>query len=76
MAPIYYRDASAAVIVYDITSIHSFDKVKKWIRELRQSSNDKIVIAIVGNKLDLESMRKVKKAMAEEYAKEQDISYF
>jgi GTPase SAR1 family protein len=53
MAPIYYRDASAAIIVYDITSIDSFDKVKKWILELRQSTNDRIIISIVGNKLDL-----------------------
>lgn len=76
MAPIYYRDASAAIIVYDITSIDSFDKVKKWILELRESSNDKIIITIVGNKLDLETMRKVKKAMAEDYAKEQKVAFF
>ena len=76
MAPIYYRDASAAIIVYDITSVDSFDKVRKWILELRESSNDKIIITIVGNKLDLESMRKVKKNMAENYANEQKVAYF
>jgi GTPase SAR1 family protein len=64
MAPIYYRDASAAIIVYDITSTDSFDKVKKWIMELQHSSNDKRIITIVGNKLDLETMRKVKKINA------------
>jgi GTPase SAR1 family protein len=34
LAPIYYKDASGAVIVYDITSVESFDKVKKWVAEL------------------------------------------
>ena len=31
LAPMYYRDALAAIIVYDITFVESFDKVKKWV---------------------------------------------
>lgn len=76
MAPIYYKDASAAIVVYDITSIDSFEKVRKWIWELRESSNERILIAIVGNKMDLESMRKVKKNMAESFANEAKIAHF
>lgn len=34
LAPIYYKDAVGAIIVYDITSRESFDKVKKWVSEL------------------------------------------
>lgn len=34
LAPIYYKDAAGAVIVYDITSVESFAKVKKWVAEL------------------------------------------
>ena len=34
LAPIYYKDAAGAVIVYDITSAESFMKVKKWVAEL------------------------------------------
>lgn len=28
IAPVYYRDAFGAIIVYEITSIESFDKVR------------------------------------------------
>ncbi|KAG8681980.1 hypothetical protein FRC09_017111, partial [Ceratobasidium sp. 395] len=31
MAPMYYRGASAAILVYDITNASSFDDVKIWI---------------------------------------------
>jgi GTPase SAR1 family protein len=34
LAPIYYKDAVGAIIVYDITSAESFAKVKKWVAEL------------------------------------------
>ena len=31
-APMYYRRANAAIIVYDITSEKSFDEAKQWIK--------------------------------------------
>ena len=31
MAPMYYRKANAAVIVYDITSSKSFEQAKEWV---------------------------------------------
>ncbi|KAG4398426.1 hypothetical protein GLYMA_08G038902v4 [Glycine max] len=37
LAPMYYRGAAAAIVVYDITSMDSFVRAKKWVREvLRQ----------------------------------------
>ena len=32
MAPMYYRKANAAVIVYDITNPKSFDQAKEWVQ--------------------------------------------
>ena len=32
MAPMYYRRANAALIVYDITREKSFDEAKEWVR--------------------------------------------
>jgi Ras-related protein Rab-21 len=34
LAPIYYRDADVAIIVYDVTDVQSFEKVKNWVRFL------------------------------------------
>lgn len=36
LGPIYYRDADAALLVFDITDSDSFGKVKTWVKELRK----------------------------------------
>jgi Ras-related protein Rab-21 len=46
-------------LVYDITDAESFVKVKKWVKELRKIVGNDIVIAIAGNKIDLEKNRHV-----------------
>ena len=51
LTPMYYRNAQAALIVYDITSKDSFLKAQNWVRELQRQANANIVIALVGNKL-------------------------
>jgi len=53
LAPMYYRNAQAAVVVYDITKATSLDKAKTWVKELQRQANPNIVIALAGNKLDL-----------------------
>ncbi|KAJ2743033.1 Vacuolar protein sorting-associated protein 21 [Coemansia sp. BCRC 34301] len=53
LAPMYYRNAQAAVVVYDITRASSLERAKSWIKELQRQANPNIIIALVGNKLDL-----------------------
>ena len=67
LTPMYYRGASAAVIVYDIRMKDSFKAMKAWVEELHQKAPPNIVIAICGNKVDLEGERSVARAEAEEY---------
>lgn len=57
LAPMYYRGAAAAIIVYDITRASSFQTLKNWVRELQQLGPENIVIAVCGNKSDLEDKR-------------------
>ena len=49
----YYRNAQAALVVYDITKPTSLTKAKHWVAELQRQASPGIVIALVGNKLDL-----------------------
>ena len=56
LAPMYYRGAAAAIVVYDITSPDSFARAKSWVRELQRQGNPNIVIALAGNKADLASV--------------------
>jgi Ras-related protein Rab-5C len=55
LAPMYYRNAQAALVVYDLTKPTSLVKAKHWVAELQRQASPGIVIALVGNKLDLTS---------------------
>lgn len=70
LASMYYRNTQVAIIVYDITQKQTFLTVKKWIKELQQKGPPDVLIAIVGNKQDLEDRRKVSYNQAKAYAAE------
>ncbi|KAI8442584.1 rab GTPase, partial [Phakopsora pachyrhizi] len=53
MAPMYYRGANAAILVYDLTNQESFSDIQNWIDELRQNMTSDLIIQIVGSKADL-----------------------
>ncbi|GME67938.1 unnamed protein product [[Candida] boidinii] len=53
LAPMYYRNAQAALVVYDITKPASFIKARHWVKELHEQASKNIIIALVGNKYDL-----------------------
>lgn len=59
LASMYYRNAQAAIVVYDITQCESLEKAKYWIKELKRQANKDILIILVGNKVDLEVERNV-----------------
>ncbi|TEB38703.1 ras-domain-containing protein [Coprinellus micaceus] len=66
LAPMYYRNANCAVVVYDITQSASLEKARTWIRELQRQADPSIVIALCGNKTDLEARRQVSQEGGEE----------
>jgi len=75
LAPMYYRGAAAAIVVYDITNRDSFQRAKQWVKELQRQGNPNIVIALAGNKSDLNSKRKVEPEEAESYASDNGIFF-
>ncbi|KAG1452981.1 hypothetical protein G6F56_007680 [Rhizopus delemar] len=88
LAPMYYRNAQAAAVVYDITKAATLDKAKSWVKELQRQASTDIVVALVGNKLDLvedingepindtEYERQVFKEDAKAYAEEAGLMFF
>ncbi|XP_078179464.1 uncharacterized protein LOC144573554 [Carex rostrata] len=68
LGPIYYRDADAALLVYDITSNETFDRVTKWVKELQQMAPGDITMTIAANKSDLVRSNKIDIQEAESYA--------
>jgi len=53
MAPLYYRGAHAAILVFDVTVPETLDKVSGWVEELQGHANDDSVIVLAANKCDL-----------------------
>ncbi|XP_070295920.1 ras-related protein Rab-31 [Salvelinus sp. IW2-2015] len=68
LAPMYYRGSAAAVIVYDITKLDSFQTLKKWVKELKDHGPEDIIVALAGNKKDLGDIREVPMKEAKDFA--------
>lgn len=49
----YFRGASGALLVFDITRRETFTHVTDWLNDLRQIAEPEIVVVLVGNKTDL-----------------------
>ncbi|KAJ3880604.1 P-loop containing nucleoside triphosphate hydrolase protein [Lentinula edodes] len=59
MAPMYYRGANAALVLYDITNASTFEDVRGWLEELKKNCPPELIIYIVGSKADLHRHRQV-----------------
>ncbi|XP_064080931.1 ras-related protein Rab-21-like isoform X2 [Macrobrachium nipponense] len=75
MAPMYYRGANAALLVFDLSSETSFDDIKGWVEELGCRVGDGLLLMLVGNKKDLHEQRKVDKTAAQQYASSIGATY-
>jgi len=75
LAPMYYRGAAAALIVYDMTSRESFEGAKRWVHELQRTSEPGLVVALVANKADMGHARKVDAAEAAAFAAEDGLVF-
>lgn len=75
LAPMYYRGAQAAIVVYDITNQDTFGRAKTWVKELQRQASPNIVIALAGNKADLANKRMVEYEEAQTYAEENSLLF-
>ncbi|NWS49925.1 RAB5B protein, partial [Probosciger aterrimus] len=75
LAPMYYRGAQAAIVVYDITNQETFARAKTWVKELQRQASPSIVIALAGNKADLASKRMVEYEEAQAYADDNSLLF-
>jgi small GTP-binding protein len=75
LAPLYYRGAGAAIVVYDITSPESFNKAQYWVKELQKHGGPDMIMALVGNKADLHENRSVSSQEAQEYAERNSMFF-
>ncbi|KAG9763763.1 ras-domain-containing protein, partial [Aureobasidium melanogenum] len=84
----YFRGASGALLVFDITRRATFDSVTAWLNDLRQIAEENIIVVLVGNKSDLapatslsdpsssENKRQVTQEEAEAWCKENKVMQY
>ncbi|XP_058772600.1 ras-related protein RABA1f-like [Vicia villosa] len=71
----YYRGAVGALLVYDVTRHVTFENVERWLKQLRDHTDDNIVVMLVGNKADLRHLRAVSTKDSTAFA-EQEHTFF
>lgn len=76
IVPLYYKNASIILIIFDITNRNSFENAKYWIDNVLQNTFNNPLIALVGNKKDLEYKRQVSMKEAMLCAEINDINYY
>jgi small GTP-binding protein len=62
LAPMYYRDARAAIVVFDLTDAKSQQEAIEWLSEVRTHGRKDIVCICAANKCDLAGNRVLKPA--------------
>ena len=75
LTKLFYKDSKVVIFVYDITNKKSFTELNFWINEIKESLGDEPVLAILGNKNDLEEMKEVDDDMAQKFAEEKGMKF-
>eukprot|EP00397_Hematodinium_sp_SG-2012_P012766 GEMP01012945.1.p1 GENE.GEMP01012945.1~~GEMP01012945.1.p1 ORF type:complete len:210 (+),score=38.03 GEMP01012945.1:186-815(+) len=70
----YYRGATGALLVYDISRRDTFNHLSQWLEEARQNANPNMVIMLIGNKSDLDR-REVSWDEGAQFAREHDLIF-
>ncbi len=76
MTKAFYKDATGAFLIYDITNRDSFERMKNlWYNQVKTYSNLGIRCILIGNKLDLVDKREVSINEGEAFAEEIDVDF-
>ena len=67
LAPLFFRRSIGALLVYDVSSLESFEAIDKWYQQILQHTDSRIIIMMIGNKKDKDT-REVPFNMALGYA--------
>ena len=72
----YYKQADCCLLMYDITSRDSFEKIEDYyIGNIKSNCRKDIKVILLGNKTDLEEDRKVSQDEGKNLAKDNDYIF-
>ena len=52
LAPLFFRRAVGAFLVFDLTEPESFKRIEVWHEQILKNTDNKVIICLVGNKRD------------------------
>jgi len=71
----YYKGADGIILIYDITKQETFNNVRNWITSIKEEAPAKVVLILVGNKVDDEKNRAVQQSEGEKIADEYNLPF-
>ena len=76
LSPIFFKDAKAVILVYDITSKKSFEEMSNyWYKSANENIKPKPILAIAGNKCDLFDREEVDDEEVKNFAEKNNIIF-
>jgi small GTP-binding protein len=73
----YYNGADGALLIFDVTNKESFERINFWMNELNEKKKlNELGLLLIGNKIDLVNKRIIDKEEAENFAKNNNLSYY
>lgn len=76
LGPVYFRNAAAAILVFDVSNMKTFENLGHWLEEFKSVTGDNSIVVVVGNKIDIEIGREVSTEIAQKWADDHGYSYF
>ena len=76
LTKMFYKDANAAVLVFDITRQDSFEELQNyWAQQIKECSPPEIILAVAANKSDLINKEAVDEEKSRAFANELGAIY-
>ena len=71
-----YKGAAGIMLIYDVTNRKTFESIKNWVESIRAEVSNKVVIVLVGNKIDKKEQIDVKTEEGDVLAEEFNLPFF
>uniref|UniRef100_A0A0A9YPM0 Ras-related protein Rab-8A n=1 Tax=Lygus hesperus TaxID=30085 RepID=A0A0A9YPM0_LYGHE len=72
----YYRGAMGILLMYDVTSLESFNNLTYWLKNIEENASPYVVKVLAGNKCDATTKRVVDTEMGQKIAENYDIPFY
>jgi Ras-related protein Rab-1A len=71
----YYKGANGILLLYDITNVNSFKSLSNWLIDIEKNSSKNVKKILIGNKCDLNDLRKIPISKGKEFADTYDMKF-